>query len=371
MATAPVPAGGRVATLALLLPLLMSPGCASRNPHFDPAKPHHTSTGFRNSDGSAIDKSFADLVRWRWHAWRNDLPPAPASPQGAWPFAWTTPDHAMLARGARAAAPGEASPITVTWIGHATVLLQVAGKTILTDPHFGDRASPVSFIGPKRRMPLPATLDELPRIDLVVISHDHYDHLDAPTIRRLVAQAGGEPVFAVPLGNERLLAELGARRIVALDWWERRSIEGLEIGCLPVHHWSARGLGDRNENLWSGWRIAADGFSFVFVGDTGYSADFAEIGRRAGPFDLAAIPIGAYEPRWFMKAQHVNPSEAVQILRDLRARSAMAIHWGTFELTDEPLDRPLVDLAAALAADDADARRFEVYRHGETRTIRR
>ncbi len=310
-------------------------------------------------------------MRWRWNAWRNDLPPPPAASAGAWPFPSQKPDLALLRQAARAPSPGVRAPVTVTWIGHATVLLQVGGRTILTDPNFSERASPVSFTGPTRKMPLPATLDELPRIDLVVISHNHYDHLDAPTIRALVAQPGGQPMFVVPLGNERLLAEFGVTRVLALDWWERRTVDGVELGCVPVQHWSARGLADRNENLWSGWTIKADAFSFVFVGDTGYSADFAEIGRRAGPFDLAAIPIGAYEPRWFMKEQHANPAEAVQIFRDLRARKAIAIHWGTFELTDEPLDQPLADLAAALSSSDVDADRFDVYRHGETRTIRR
>ena len=360
----------RVLFLVFLLPWVASTGCAGRNPHFDPTKAHHTTSGFRNATGTAIDKSLIDLVRWRWRAWLEDLPSPMVANASGLPFALRAPDFALLTKASKPAPPGARSPVTATWIGHASLLLQVAGVTVITDPHFSERASPVSFIGPKRRMPLPASLAQLPRIDVVVLSHNHFDHLDAPTIRMLVAQPGGEPVFAVPLGNERLLADLGATRIVAFDWWETRQIAGVEIGSVPVHHWSARGIGDRNENLWSGWTVKADGFAFVFVGDSGYSSAFADIGRRVGPFDLAAIPIGAYEPRWFMKDQHVNPAEAVDVFRDLDAASAIGIHWGTFELTDERLDQPLADLDAALSARGIPTDRFQVYQHGETRLIR-
>ncbi|MGQ0543956.1 MAG: MBL fold metallo-hydrolase [Betaproteobacteria bacterium] len=218
----------------------------------------------------------------------------------------------------------------MTWVGHATVLLRVGGLSLLTDPHFSARASPVQFAGPRRVVPPVPALAELPHIDVVAISHNHYDHLDLASVAALAKQPGGSPRFFVPLGLKA--------------WFERR-------GLREVRH---------------------PELSFLFTGDTGYSRDFADIGSRFGGFDLAAIPIGAYAPRWFMEIMHINPAEAVQVHKDVRARRSMAIHWGTFaNLTDESLYEPPQLLAqerarAGLAEDD-----FFVLRHGETRAFAR
>ena len=190
----------------------------------------------------------------------------------------------------------------ITWLGHATLLLRVAGVNVLTDPHLTGRASPLSWVGPKRRVPPALTFAQLPRIDAVVISHNHYDHLDRESVERLNSQAGGPPRFFVPLGLKAWFKDLGIENVVELDWWDRRDYMGLSIHFTPTRHFSGRTPFDLNETLWGGWVVAAPDFRFYFAGDTAYSGNFKDIGRRLGPFDLAAIPISAYEPRWFMGA---------------------------------------------------------------------
>ncbi|MGH3851177.1 MAG: MBL fold metallo-hydrolase, partial [Pseudonocardiaceae bacterium] len=258
---------------------------------------------------------------------------------------------------------------TMTWIGHATLLLQLGGVNILTDPHLTERASPFPFIGPQRWVPPALNFRELPHIDIVLLSHNHYDHLDRGTVTRLNRQPGGPPKFYVPLGLKAWFVNEGIGNVVELDWWERARELGLTLHFVPMQHWSSRTSFDRNRSLWGGWVVEQPSFRFIFCGDTGYSQDFQDIARRFGSFDLAAIPIGAYEPRWFMKTQHVNPEEAVRIHRDLHARHSVAIHWGTFALTDEPLDEPPRRLAEALAAARIAPEQFFVMKHGETRSL--
>jgi L-ascorbate metabolism protein UlaG (beta-lactamase superfamily) len=260
---------------------------------------------------------------------------------------------------------------TLTWIGHATLLVQIGGVNLLTDPHFTERASPVGFAGPKRRVPPALSLAELPHIDAVVISHNHYDHLDAGTVRQLNRQAGGAPRFFVPLGLKAWFAQEGIDNVVELDWWEHIEHMGLDVHLVPVQHWSARTPWDRNRTLWGGWMVEHPSLRFFFAGDTGYSKDFADIRGRFGPIDLAAIPVGCYEPRWFMKANHVNPEESLQIHRDLGARRSVGIHWGTFRLTDERLDEPPQKLAQALAAAGVAQEEFFLMKHGELRRLER
>ena len=360
--------------LAGLLVLLA--GCAT-NPDFDARKTHHTERGFRNLYPYE-QPGFLNLLRWQWE--RRD-PPPPV--QGYASLEVLRPDVAMLAANRTAT--------TVTWIGHATLLVQVGGFNILTDPQFSERASPVSFAGPQRKVRLPLTLAELPRIDVVMISHNHYDHLDRDTVQALNAQAGGPPQFLVPLGVNHWMLDQGIARVKGMDWWERFDVgNGVAIHFVPAHHWSARGLTDRFATLWGGYVVERAGsadntgtagnagsggtapFRFYFAGDTGYSPLFAnELRQRFAPIDLAALPIGAYEPRWFMRNQHINPAEAAQIMRDLEVRQAIGMHWGTFELTDEPLDQPPRDLAEALRAAGEKPERFWVFRHGETRVLQR
>jgi len=352
----------RVGIRALALTLALA-ACSSVNPDYDPSRPHHRPDGFTNPGGPPGGKPFSEFLRWQWERTRAGVPKPPSDHvKGYAGFPVVRPDLDLL----RANHRGDR--ITVTWIGHATMLVQIGGRTMLFDPIFSERASPVSFAGPIRRVPLPATLDELPPIDVVMISHSHYDHLDLPTVRRLQAQPDGPPLFVVPLGMDRFLRANGATRVEGLDWWGRRDVDGVQIHLTPLQHWSARTPFDRNEMLWAGYLVRHPSFTFWFGGDTGYSQPlFQEIGRRFPGIDLAAIPVGAYAPRWFMKDQHVDPEEAVRVFRDLGASQAVGMHWGTFELTDEPLDAPIGELPRALDALGVPRELFALYRHGETR----
>ena len=263
----------------------------------------------------------------------------------------------------------------VTWIGHASALVQAGGINVLTDPVFSERASPLSFIGPRRAQPPGLALAQLPHIDAVLVSHNHYDHLDEASVLALNRQAGGPPLFIVPLGLKAWLAGLGIDNAVELDWWHSQRVGESEVVLTPVQHWSGRGLTDRLATLWGGYAVFSPGFQWYFSGDTGYSKDFADIRQRfasrqqAGGFDIALLAVGAYEPRWFMASQHVNPTEAVQIHRDLGAKRSLGVHWGTFELTDEPLDQPPRDLATASRAAGLAEGEFFVLAVGETRRL--
>lgn len=328
--------------------------CAAERP--EASKPHHTTDGFKNVHAYA-EKGFFDFLKWRWQRLWKDTP----QPQ----------DHAFsLAANDLDFLRTNSSQTTVTWIGHATVLLQVAGKNILTDPHFSKRASPVQWAGPARLVPPGIAFDQLPPIDVVVISHDHYDALDEQSIMRLYDRPGGkETRFFVPLGIKDWFQDREISNVIELDWWDRYPMSPLEIMAVPVQHWGKRGLFGRNENLWAGWVIMAPGFRFFFAGDTGYCPHFKKIGEKLGPFDLAAIPIGAYAPRWFMQPHHVNPEEALQIHLDMRAKRSVAIHWGTFILTDEPLDEPPRRLKKSLEDRGLPPDAFKVLQHGETMVL--
>jgi L-ascorbate metabolism protein UlaG (beta-lactamase superfamily) len=257
----------------------------------------------------------------------------------------------------------------VTWIGHATALVQIGALRVLTDPQFSERAFPVQWAGPKRHQPPAIALADLPHIDVVVISHNHYDHLDKNSVLALNRQPGGPPLFIVPLGLEVWLKDIGIDNVRALDWWDSLEVAAAKVTLTPLQHWSRRTLWDSNASLWGGYVVEglSNGVSrrVFFAGDTGYSAQhFRDIGAKYGPIDLALIPIGAYEPRWFMQPQHVNPEEAVQVHRDLRAKVSLGIHWGTFQLTDEPLDAPVTELATARTKFGVREDEFFVLQHG-------
>jgi N-acyl-phosphatidylethanolamine-hydrolysing phospholipase D len=242
-------------------------------------------------------------------------------------------DGAFLRENAQHSVP------TVTWVGHATLLVQLEHTTFLTDPTWSNRPSPVPLVGPKRYVAPGIKITDLPPIDFVVISHNHYDHLDVPTLRAL-AQRDAETRFFVPLGNAALLQRHGIHNVEELDWGDTSTHGGVTIHCLPSQHWSKRGLGDENKALWSSWAVTGGQRRFFFSGDTGYFRGFKAIGDKLGPFDLVAVPIGAYAPRAMMRESHMNPEEALNAALDLRARSAVAMHFGTFDLSDEPLDEP-------------------------------
>ena len=265
----------------------------------------------------------------------------------------------------------------ITWIGHATMLAQFGGLNIITDPMFSERASPLSFVGEKRQVAPGLALIDLPHIDVVLISHNHYDHLDDASVRALNAQAGGPPLFVVPVGNKAWMAKRGIANVVELDWWQSHLIGSVELVLTPVQHWSGRGLNDSMTTLWGGYAVFAPDLHLFFSGDTAYSKDFADIRERfaarqgSAGFDIALIAIGGYEPGWFMASQHVNPAEAVQIHIDLAARRSVGVHWGTFELTDESLDDPPMQLAQARKAKGVADQDFFVMAIGETRKLPR
>jgi N-acyl-phosphatidylethanolamine-hydrolysing phospholipase D len=344
------------------------------NRYFDPSKPHHRPEGFQNLHDDFNAKSLADVLRWRWDALRTGFPskmqvPAPRIQANA----------DFLRANANA---GHLIVPTATWVGHATVLVQIGGVTLLTDPIFSDRASPVSFAGPRRRVPPGIALDDLPHVDVVLISHNHYDHLDTASVKALAALPGGPPLFIVPLGLRTWLDAIGIENVIELDWWQTHTLMApkgeLEVMLSPARHWSGRGLGDRMATLWGGFAVFAADCHLFFAGDTGYSRDFRDLRERAarrqrpeagGGFDLALIPIGAYEPRWFMKEQHVNVAEAVRILRDCAAKRSLGVHWGTFQLSDEALDEPPRALQRESQTAGLRADEFFVVAVGETTMI--
>ncbi|HUI26748.1 MAG TPA: MBL fold metallo-hydrolase, partial [Candidatus Kryptonia bacterium] len=214
---------------------------------------------------------------------------------------------------------------SITWIGHSTMLVRMDGVTFLTDPMFSERASPLSFLGPKRHVPPGVPLAELPAIDFVTLSHSHYDHTDLPSIAEL-ARRGTR--FIVPLGMAELVRSVGGQA-TELDWWDSLTMGNVRVHCVPAQHFSGRTLNDSNKRLWAGWVIEGPTRRFYHAGDTGYFAGFKEIGERFGPIDLAALPIGAYEPEAIMRFVHMNPEEAVQAAQDVRAARIVGMHYGT------------------------------------------
>ena len=276
-----------------------------------------------------------------WTRWPSEVPVEPRRPP--------TPG------------PGE---VVVTFIGHATFLIQVASVNMLIDPVYYQRASPLSFAGPRRVRAPGVRFDDLPPISLVLLSHNHYDHCDLGTLQLLDRRF--HPRFVTPLGNGRLLRSAGISQVEEMDWWETASAAPLPITVTPAQHFSARGPLDRNRALWGGFLIETAGHRILHAGDSGYGPHFGEIAARLRPIDLALLPIGAYEPRWFMKDIHMNPAEAVQAHLDLAARQSIAMHFGTFHLTPEGIDEPVRDLEKALRERGVTSERFRVMEVGES-----
>jgi N-acyl-phosphatidylethanolamine-hydrolysing phospholipase D len=354
---------------AALLALMLT-ACANEPAAVKGRAPHHRDGTFQNNYVEFAPRGLMALLRWKWQAWRDGLPAPPQTPTPS-----LVPDLGLIQSNAGAGAAMEPS---VTWIGHATVLVQLGGLNVLTDPIFSNRASPLSFLGPARAQKPGLWPHELPRIDLVVISHNHYDHLDADSVKMLAAQSGGPPLFVVPLGLKRWFEDVGISSVVELDWWQSHKLGAVEVVLTPVQHWSGRSLGDRMHTLWGGYALFAPQLHVFFAGDTGYSRDFADIRARfaerqgaaqGGGFDVALLPIGAYEPRWFMREQHVNAEEAVRIHLDLGAKASLGIHWGTFELTDESLDEPPRKLIEARRALNVADNAFFTLAVGQTRRL--
>ena len=321
---------------------------------------HDPGGGFRNPWAAPRDRSFGVLLRWMWSRWREGIPPDPRPEQ------FPRAESALTSR----ASSGE---IRVTWVGHSSLLIQIDGVNLLTDPHWSRRASPLRWSGPARFVPPGVDFERLPPIDAVLLSHDHYDHLDERTVRRLALREGQSIQWITPLGYREWFAKRGITRVTELDWWRGAEVEGdgsaagVTVTALPAQHWTRRGIGDP-PRLWASWGIrAASGASVYFGGDSGYFPGFREIGERSGPFDVSLLPIGAYDPRWFMAHDHMNPEEAVQAYLDLGGTGTfVGIHWGTFRLTDEDPLEPPIRARQAWAAAGLPAGDLWIPRHGET-----
>jgi len=310
-----------------------------------PESDHFDGVRFHNEPDDL--RALGDL--WRWMRSR-ELEPYPEHVEvtPAEPPAWTV----------------EGDELRLYYVNHSTFLIQTAGVNILTDPIWSDRAAPVDFAGPKRVAAPGLAFGDLPPIDVVLVSHNHYDHLDLPTLKSLYQRH--EPTFVVPLGNTALLNKGGIGKSIDADWWEEVPLaEDLTVVCAPARHWSHRGLGDTNRSLWASFVIRAGDSTVVFVGDSGYTDAFAEIRERYGPARLALLPMGAYEPRWFMGAAHMDPAEALQAHVDLEASLSVGHHFGTFQLADDGIDQPVADLQAALEETGLAPERFRTMAHGE------
>ena len=283
---------------------------------------------YKNTNGVASEKSFADMLKWI----RSDIEPEISKIElsSEWQKLNLSQDDNYA-----------------VWIGHSTFLIKKNGVTILTDPIFSERASPFKNIGPKRLIPPAIALDVIPRIDVVTISHNHYDHLDINSLKK-ISKKHPNAIFLVPAGDEKLLRRKKINNVYNFSWWESFNFLGFKFTFTPVQHWSKRSLFDRNKSLWGGWFIEHKDYSFYHAGDTGYSNDFIETKLKLGSPKYAFIPIGAYDPEWFMAESHVNPEDAVQIMLDLEAEKGFGMHWATFTLTDEDTIEPKIRLDNAV-----------------------
>ena len=327
-------------------------------------KAHHDPDGgFRNPWPDSLvpgPRALVRMIRERRGAEQR----APTPVRGS--FA-TTPSVVARPRAA-------ATEYTATWIGHSTILLQMGGLNVITDPVFSERASPVQWAGPKRVMAPALSLEELPPIDVVLLSHSHYDHFDKPATQWL-AEHHPKAMWVVPLELGKYVKGFGARNVIELDWWQSAEVMGLTVTGTPARHFSARRLGDRNKTLWCGYAISDGKRRAYFVGDTALHTEFAEVGAHAGPFDLVMMPIGAYDPRWFMHVVHLDPEEALQAFTDVIEGSPAAptplmlgIHWGTFRLTSEAMDEPPKRAVARWRAIGLDPAQLWIAAFGETRS---
>lgn len=342
----------RIRSLALLLALLL-PACAGVGTEPLPGRPpHHVAGGFRNtSPAFTRPDGWTRFTFIASRAWASLTAPR----------SLTLPREENDGRTLRESSDGA----TVTWIGHSTLLVQLQGVNLLMDPHWGPRASPLSWAGPRRLNPPGLALERLPRIDVVLISHDHYDHLDLGTVRRLSREH--DPLFVVPLGLKQWFADNGMTRVEELDWWQTREYRGLRLVCVPAQHFAQRSLWDTDTRLWASWAVLGAGRRFYFGGDSGYFDGFRQAGERLGPFDLAAIAIGAYMPPAMMRFTHTTPEEAVQAFEDLGGRILLGIHWGTFDVGEEPLDEPPGRMLREAARRGVDPARVWILKLGETR----
>ena len=285
------------------------------------------SADFKNSNGKALEKSLGQMLEWMGSDIEPEITKIKLSDQ------WKSIDLLN-------------DDNYVIWVGHSTFLIKKSGVTILTDPIFSERASPLKNFGPKRLIPPALQITDIPNIDFVTVSHNHYDHLDTRSLKEISA-LHPNAIFLVPSGDLKLLKKNKINNVYEFEWWKSFKGKNFEFTFTPVQHWSKRSLFDRNKSLWGGWYIKHSDYSIYHAGDTGYSDDFKETRIRLGAPKYAFIPIGAYDPEWFMSDSHVNPEEAVQIMLDLQAEKGFGMHWATFTLTDEDTIEPKIRLENA------------------------
>jgi len=291
-----------------------------------------------------MDKGLLDLIKWRLYG--NSIP---------WPDSIPVIQQKV---------PKVLNSLAVTFINHATTLIQLDGINILTDPIYAKRTSPFSWIGPKRVRKPGVKFEHLPKIDVVIISHNHYDHLNIETLKKISIR--DNPLFLIGLGNGKLLKSHKINNFKELDWNQLHQVNKVKINFLKAKHWCSRGLFDRQKTLWGSYLLEGPSGKVYFAGDTGYEKHFSDIGKRFGPIDISLLPIGAYLPRWFMKAQHLNPEDAVKAHLDLLSKKSMGIHFGTFKLSDEGVDQPEIDLTRARAKFQVPSRDFILPKFGQT-----
>ena len=321
--------------------------------HWDGKRFHAPKAWSGGAEPEAGDHDFGDFLRWAlgrdpgpWRSW-TPLPSHPPPPRRV-----------------------AGSALRVTFVNHATLLIQIEGLNLLTDPIWSERTSPVDWLGPRRHHAPGIAWEDLPPVDVVLVTHNHYDHLDIPTLQRLAREHA--PRIFVPLGNRALLERRGIAGVTEMDWWDEIPLaEGVQLQALPAKHWSNRAGVARNTALWAAWAIRGSDGTVFFAGDSGYGPHFREIRERCGPIRLALLPIGAYEPRWFMQPSHMSPADAVRAHQDLDAAVSIATHWGCFQLTDEGQDAPLAELGRVLAAADGARPEFWTLQPGEGREVPR
>jgi L-ascorbate metabolism protein UlaG (beta-lactamase superfamily) len=302
---------------------------------------------YTNGDYAPVNtKNLWDVIKWKMN-----------SKRGKWPNKINFTPFKKL--------PEIQKDIQITFVNHATFIIRSDKTTILTDPIWSDRCSPVSWAGPKRVHPPAVTLEALKKVDIVIISHNHYDHLDEKTLKDLDDMYS--PVFIVPKGDKKLLEESFEIKsdIVEMDWWVDMKVRDIKLSMTPAVHFSGRGMFDRNESAWGGYYLTIKGKSIFFGGDTGYGSHFKDIVKRYHAPDISLLPIGAYEPRDFMKLVHINPEEAVMAHKDLKSKFSIGMHFGTFPLTDEAYDQPNKDLKSALKKHQVEDNDFSIPQIGQ------
>lgn len=332
--------------LFLTLVLILG-GCMLSGPKYKGPKSDHFNGKQFVNQGGVKAKGLGDVLKWVVRRHRVHWPPAENNEPGPKPPERVSGDS-----------------LRITFVNHSTFLIQTQGINILTDPIWAKRASPFQWAGPKRKRNPGIRFEDLPKIDVILLSHNHYDHLCLPTLKRLLAN--NKPLIITPLGVGKYLRNRKMDAHTDLDWWDKTPLPGgLILTCVPAQHFSARGVLDRDATLWCGYVISGTQGNIYFAGDSGYGSFFKSIGEKFGEMRCSLIPIGAYRPEWFMSPIHISPAQAVQVHTDVKSKQSFAIHFGTFPLADDGQEQPLTDLAKALKDQQIEPNRFVALKEGE------